>query len=84
MDEIVLRGIAILVIEVVIIINAKNLGWNVEIKENHELVLTKPTRKLTDVDKDTRVLLNSLAKGTGCTGNFDTSRIDNMHIITRT
>ena len=62
-DEIVLKGVVILVIEVFIIINAKNLGWDVEIKENHELVLTKPTWKLTAVDKDTRVLMNKLAGG---------------------
>lgn len=62
-DEIILKGIVILVIKVFIIINARNLGWNVEIKENHELVLTKPTRNLTALDKDTQVLMNRLAGG---------------------
>lgn len=60
MDDIILRGIVILVIKVFIIINAKNLGWDVEIKENHELVLTKPRQKLTDIDRDTRVLISKL------------------------
>lgn len=65
-DDIILRGIVILVIEVFIIINARNLGWQVEIKEDHEIVLTKPTHKLTDVDRDTNALMRKLA------GNFDT------------
>jgi hypothetical protein len=60
-EEIILRGFIILAIEVFIIINARNMGWNVEIRDDHELVLTKATPKLTEVDKDTKMLMRALA-----------------------
>jgi len=86
-DEIVLRGIVILVIEVFIIINARNLGWNVEIKDDHELVLTKPSQKLTDIDKDTGALMKKLAGGfNGYNGfnGFNGFDINNTNNLIRT
>jgi hypothetical protein len=71
-DEIILRGIVILVIEVFIIINARNLGWNVEIRDDHELVLTKPAQNLTDIDRDTGALMKKLA------GGFDYNSCDSI------
>lgn len=61
MNDHILKEIAILVIKVFIIINANNLGWNVEIRNNREIILTKPTRKLTAIDRDTQALMEILS-----------------------
>jgi len=47
------------IIRLYIILNASELGWNVEIEEN-QIVLTKNTNLLTDLDKNTPKLINKL------------------------
>lgn len=62
-DDIIFRNFTILVIKIFIIINAKKLGWVVKIKknqENYELILTKPSNRLTILDKNTTMLLTAL------------------------
>lgn len=67
-DDILIDGFLVFIIEILVIINAKNLGWDVEIKHGgihgySELVLTKPADAQTIMDRDTNALLRFLSAG---------------------
>lgn len=48
-----------LIFKMLIILNARKLGWNVEVNEG-SIILTKNNDKLTKIDKDTSRLIHIL------------------------
>ncbi|AYV77438.1 MAG: hypothetical protein Dasosvirus2_34 [Dasosvirus sp.] len=50
--------------KIYIITNALRLGWNVEVKKNRKIILSKPICDLNSLDMDTPKLLNVLISNT--------------------
>lgn len=67
-DDVMINKLLILILEILVIINARNLGWDVFVKRQSstgksELVLTKPIDAQTGIDRDTNALLQFLSSG---------------------